>query len=334
MPTIIRMISLSCLALILVVPFQPAIGAEKSILVIESYHKEYPWDASYKRGIDSVLGDRHQIEYFEMDTKRRPSSEYKKRAELAWNKYKEKKWDLVILGDDNALKYLAPKFIHVNTPVVYLGINNNPRNYGVVGRDNITGVLERPLLKRSILYLRTLLIPKPKKVLVLFDNGTTAKTIQQEEFKGHSSLLLNDVYMDLALVDNFYKWKKLVLKSKKNHYDAIVFGLYHTIKDGSGNNVDAEEIIKWSSQHTPIPPFGFWDFSIGQGKAIGGLVLFGEEQGRIAANIACEILSGKRPGQIKPITAERGHFFFSKSELNRWKMTLPEEIRKKAEFTD
>ena len=147
--------------------------AKEKILLIESYHSTYAWDASYIEGLELALDNEYELIKFEMNTKRLPKSEYQKMADLAYDKFMEVSPSLVILADDNALSYLGSKFFDTDTPVVYLGINNNPRNYGVVGRNNFTGVLERPLFKRSIANVQKL--QKLNKVLVLFDDGNTAK---------------------------------------------------------------------------------------------------------------------------------------------------------------
>ncbi len=41
----------------------------ETILVIESYHGEYPWDQSYKEGLREVLASKYDLVFFEMNTK-------------------------------------------------------------------------------------------------------------------------------------------------------------------------------------------------------------------------------------------------------------------------
>lgn len=304
---------------------------KKDILVIESYHAEYPWDASYKEGLEEILSDKYNLLYFEMDTKRLPKSEYENRAEMAWNAYKRINPVLVILGDDNALKYVGPKFAKTTIPVVYLGINANPRAYDIVQHQNITGVLERPMLKRSIAYLKELLTIK--KVLVLFDSGTTAQVVFAETFYGKESVSLNGIIAEIKLITFYEEWKKTILKAKEQGYDAILVGLYHTITDDTGTHVDDQEILAWTSENSPLPPFAFWDFSVGPGKTIGGHVLFGKEQGINAGEIALKILSGEKYTKF-PKVAEKGRFLFSKSQLKKWGLTLPDDIASKVEYIE
>ncbi len=308
------------------------VAKKENILVIESYHAEYLWDMSYKEGLHETLGDQYNIIYFEMDTKRLPQSAFQSKAELAWETYQKVNPSLVILGDDNALKHVGPKFIQTDTPVVYLGINNNPRNYGMVGHKNITGVLERPLPQRSILFINTFL--KLKKVLILFDSGTTSQVISSEIFNAQESVFFSGIQADIKLIDSYINWQEAVLNSKKEGYDIIIAGLYHTIKDHTGSHVDAEKVLEWTSQNTPLPPFGFWDFSVGANKTIGGYVLFGKEHGITAGRIALEILSGKSPGDINPQIPEKGRFLFSQSQLKKWGVTLTDPIASTAKYTE
>ena len=315
----------------------PISAQEEKILIIESYHHTYPWDASYKKGLEKILGKRYDLVTFEMDTKRIPKSEYETRADLAFDTYKQLNPELIILGDDNALKYVGPKFVNTKTPVVYLGINQNPRNYGMFGPENITGVLERPLMKRSIVYLSEIYTSDLKKVLIMFDNGTTSHSSVEQVFRGRHSITIAGIQADLKQIRHLNEWQQTVLSAKDEGYDAIIIGLYQTIVDGNGDHVPSDTLIAWTSKNTPIPPFGFWDFTVGPKKTIGGLVLFGEVQGETAGKMAIEILTKKKiPYEIRPVVAKKGRLLFSTSQLERWqeKISLPEKIKAEATFIE
>ncbi len=309
--------------------------AAKKILVIESYHSEYAWDASYIKGLEKTIGKKYTISYFQMDTKRVPATEYQKRADLAWAEYTSTKPDLVILGDDNALKFLGKKMMATNTPIVYLGINSNPREY--LGRDfnKVTGVLEKPLIRRSIPSIKKIVGSNLKKVLILFDSGTTSKAALNHIFKGQMKTTIDRVPLELRFIGKWDEWKNAVSNAEKEGFGAIVIGLYHTIFDENGKHVDADEVLNWTAEHTKIPPFGFWDFSVGKNKTIGGLVLYGEPQGISASEIVDKILEkGIKPEKISPIIGDRGRFLFSRSMLNKFNLKLPVSIEKSAEYTD
>lgn len=303
----------------------------KNILVIESYHSGYAWDISYKKGLEEVLGSEHHLIYFEMDTKRLPESEFSLRAAQAWQTYRALSPDLVILGDDNALKLLGPRFRDTDTPVVYLGINANPRIYGVVNATNITGVLERPLIRRSILMLKKIL--PVRKALVLLDSRETSKVIQRETFYGKEAFSMAGIEIDIKLIQDYSSWQKQILTAKANGYDVVFPALYHTLSDKNGEYVDPEEVITWTSEHTQIPPFGFWDFSVGADKNIGGYIIYGYQEGRLAGEIALDLLAGNGK-HVRAETGSQGQFLFSKTQLDKWGIALPEDIRRIAKFLD
>lgn len=322
------------LASLFVLPCATPAADKETILVIGSYHEAYPWEGSYREGLKQILGYKYNFVDVYMDTKRLPESEQAKMAEQAFQKYQAVKPVLVILGDDNALRHLTPKLSQTETPVVYLGINGNPRDYGAFDKENITGVLERPLVNRSISILNRMLTPKPKKVLVLFDSGPTSAASVSEAFRGKTELRVNDIDVHLRQIGELKAWQESVLNAKTEGYDALFVGLFHTIRDEKGKHVSDEDIMKWTVEHTPIPPFAFWDFIVGKEKAIGGFVLFGEAQGLEAASLARKILHGRLPAEIPPVIGKRGQYFFSRSQLKKWNLAVPTDLLSLTRFAD
>jgi ABC-type uncharacterized transport system substrate-binding protein len=309
------------------------LAATPGVMVIESYQSQNPWDSSYLEGLRAELGDQVRLTTFAMDTKRLPASAHPRQAEKAWQSYLQTKPDLVILGDDNALKYLGPKLLDQKVPVVYLGINGKPDDYVPAGH-NLTGILERPLFDFSVHTIEQILQPAPKKVLVLFDSGTTSRASVAAAFKGQSSQLISNTLVDLKLISTWEKWQRTVKEAKQQGYDAIVVGLYHTLVDRQGKNVPADQVLAWTSANTPLPPFSFWDFSIGPKATIGGFVLSGREQGKAAATLAQKILAGTPPAQIPSKAGENGKFAFSHHQLQKWGLQVPEQISARADWTD
>ncbi len=292
------------------------------ILIIESYHADYHWDMEYKKGITDNLSSEHHFSFFQMDTKRLPIGEHMAMVERAWQKYLALKPDIVVLADDNALRYLGPRFKNTSTPVVYLGINNNPRNYELYKAANFTGVLERPLLKRSILYLNKL-VGNVDKVLVLFDNSPSSVAAVGMEFKKANVIKLGEILVEVGLVSQYSEWQQKVLSAKVNEIDFIVVGLYQTLRDGNGNHINAEQVIEWTSTNSDVPVFGFWGYSIGENKAIGGLVIEGYEQGYTAAQIIKQIVAGEGVDKIRPKVAKKGSYIFSQAEVEKHKIMIP-----------
>lgn len=308
--------------------------APATILVIESYNVEMEWDVSYKQALNELLGKQYHLEFVQMNTKRLPPERHAAMADLAWARYQQVHPVLVILGDDAALKFLWERFSKTTTPVVYLGINNNPRAYfDAAQARNITGVLERPNLKRSIAFSHRLL-PAAKRALVLFDTDVTSQVVRAETFEHHDRLQIDGIDIDLKLVPRWEHWMDEVVNAR-GKYDMIFLGLYQALRDKNNNSANtSDEVARWTSAHAPVPVFGFWDWAVGPEKTVGGLVLYGHEQGRVAAELALRILSGTPPERIFPVVADRGRFLFSKTQLRRFGLTLPPDIAAEASSTE
>lgn len=308
------------------------IPASNKILIIHSYHAQYPWVENYMKGIVSVLNNQFKIEHFYMDTKRLPPNRFPIMAAEAFKKFLAVKPSGVILSDDNALKWATPMFKESNCPIVYLGINNNPRNYNLLGHNNISGVLERPPLKRSMLLMKKHLIPM-KRAMLLFDNGTTASVLKEEIFNNKGSVTLGNTVVDIFLIDTFDRWKEtFTSKNKTQTYDVIYIGLYHTLTDSKGNHVDSEKVIRWTSDNSKLPIFSLWNFSVGKGRAMGGYVLNGEDQGVRAAGRMLEMFNKPKDLILPPVTGEEGRYIFSRYELKRWSLTLPKALEEHTQW--
>ncbi|ACS80370.1 ABC transporter substrate-binding protein [Maridesulfovibrio salexigens] len=307
-------------------------NSKPKVLYIESYHDGYAWDQEQRAGLESILKDQVELYNFQMDTKRIDASQYQEKADLAWKYYLEVKPDIVVLSDDNALMFLEQRFLKTDTPVVYMGINNNPRNYGPLG-ENVTGVLERPLYKRTIRYLKEFILFNSKKVLILLDKGTTSEVFRASVFHDQQRMEISGIKADVNSFYDYSNWRKAVMNARENGYEAIVIGLYHSLFEG-GANVDGEEVLAWTSANSPVPVFAFWEMSVGKGKAVGGMVLSGKVQGRAAGEIVMKIIGGTPVSSISPVIPAQGEFVFSQSELDRWKIRLPLYIKNQARMRE
>ena len=143
--------------------------------------------------------------------------------------------DLVIVGDDAALQRVGSKLAQQGVPVIYLGINNNPRNYFPGAAPRVSGVLERPLILRSVFELGKA-VKGLRSALVLFDDDLTSRIIRDETFVGRDSMLLANIHVDLALTGSYAEWQRRV-QGAAGRYQAIWVGLYFTLRGADGKVV-------------------------------------------------------------------------------------------------
>lgn len=315
-----------CVLVMLTVGSRTATAAKNTVFVVNSYHQGMQWVDDAVMSIKEVLEETCTIEVFYMDTKRQPAEKFQEIADAVWEKYLEIKPDLVMIGDDNGTRLLALKIAQDGTPVVFWGVNNNPREYHIGDVANITGVLERPLVIRNIVLFEDVL--HLKKVLVMFDDCKTSHLVKESFVRNIKGL--KEIEVDVYMNSSWEDWKKIVLDLKKNGYDAFFYGSFNCLFQDETLTQDIMDT--WITENTPIPPMALWEAEIGPQRAIGGYVMHVITHAREAANMALRFLNGERDIPISQ--GKKGQFIFSKAQLKKWNIILPEEIKAQAQYKE
>ncbi len=310
---------------------------QPSILVIHSWH-DILWDRLWEKALNDRLAAHYRLVRFDLDAMRVSPEQLLLNADKAWEIYTKLKPSLVILGDDAALKMMGMRFANT-LPVVYLGINNNPRNLiGSIVPSNITGVMERPLYERALRHIVKLLPPNSDKILFLNDSQQTGASVTNisDIFRGQSSTKVGNVSIELVVTNAWETWQQAVINAKSSGYDAILFDSRYLLFDAKGTYVEPEPgVIRWMAKHSELPMFNFYEDSIGPQLSAGGWVLSGYGIGSTAANIVLDILkNGKQPQDIYPVDYKKGEYIFSRVQLKRWGIELPQEIKDTATFAE
>ena len=320
---------------LLVVFLLPNNALTGEILLVVSYHPSNEWTANCIKGIRQQIADRHSIEIIAMDTKRKKESEFQTIADSVWARIIDKKPDLVMLADDNALKYLGPRLSQSDMPVVFYGVNNTPRSNLPNGRipENMTGLMEKRLL---IPLARTVIRIVPanhNRILILFDDSETTKIHLEKALFGKKTIPLKNSTIEWKSIGYYDIWQETVLDAD-NHYDAIIMENWYTVKDRHTKTVMPEQdVLEWTAQNAPVPIFGTTPFAVGRKRLVGALVLEGTEYGQAAAEIALQILdSGMKPSEFTITYSEKGKYYFNEQKLTQFNLQLPAEIRNVASF--
>jgi len=316
--------------IVLFVVLLAVIGCSKSsekLLVIYSYHPEYEWCKQEKKGIDDVFKDQNAIiESFYMDTKRKTSKTWEKNVT---NEVLEKidsfKPDLVIVCDDNACKLVATQFIDKKLPFIFAGINEDPKVYGMPAK-NITGVIERNLFSGTIDLLKKL-APSVESIAIISDNSVTSQATASRFTQENFSVKLYEVYK----TSNYDDWKKYVRKIQ-TEVDALGIYLYFTLEEpNSEESVPSEHVLKWTLENNTLPTFSFEEFSV-KGGVLCGETQSGYEQGKEAALMAKEILSGTNPADLPVRMPKKGTLTINEKTAKKLNIIIPEELKQKAKI--
>jgi ABC-type uncharacterized transport system substrate-binding protein len=306
----------------------PSLAAQKRILLIQSYDPSLPWTVQCEQGIRSVLPDSVSLDIVYLDTKRETPAEYRANVDEAMARFQRTGPDLVMLGDDNALRILGPTLADTGVPVVYFGINNNPRSYFEMLPPNVVGVIERIPLFHWVRLL-TGVVPDARNILVLMDDSPTAKAIFDTNFMGRQSVAFDGRTVSCALISEWARWRETVLA---DGYDFIVMPIYHALKNGNGEHVDYKAVVAWTSEHSTAPVFATQDYAVGDKGVVGALVVVGEEHGAIAGRLAAAILRGENIADLSAQDDQKGRMFFNRTQLRRFGLELPPDLAERAVF--
>jgi ABC-type uncharacterized transport system substrate-binding protein len=267
---------------------------KKKIVYINSYHRGHPpSDQITAALIENLPADSFEIFAYFMDTKRNPSREYiENRAAELLDSIKEIKPDLLVVSDDNAVKYLVePHFQNNTMPVVFCGVNWSAQQYNL-SEVNITGILELLPVAELLITMKSY-YPSIQKLLVLNENTTTSRKTAQL-----LDTLFNRIGISATheLVDDFDSWK-VVFKEANQSYDIIYLQTNAAIK-----NWDHAEALRFIDHHVKVPLVTCEDFMMPY--SVFGLTQVSREQGTWAAETAKRILQGTSPADI-PVSRNR-----------------------------
>lgn len=304
--------------LILAVCFVSTSVYAAKCLYISSYHKGYAWSDGVEQGLLPELEGNCEFKQFDMDTKRNGTDEAKKEAALKAKEIIESfQPDVVIVSDDNAVKYLVmPYYKDAELPFVFCGVNWTVDKYQLPYK-NVTGMIEVSPITAQINVAKSV-VPGMKKVFYLdSDNTTGQKTVKyyQELFEGKGYVFSS------KLVKTFDEWKNAFLEGQQ--HDAVI------LRNNSGienwNDAEAAQFALENSKKLSMTESD-WMMPF----TLLGMTKVAEEQGMWAGKTAVNILKGADPGKIKIVKNRKSNIFVNKALNEKMKIDLPASILKQA----
>ena len=331
---------------------QQAAATKKRIFIVSSYHRGYIWSQSTQKGVnaamrrfgfldsdaqadalvknDTVESRRAVIRKEWMDTKRRDSGpEMASATARIMAVMREFKPDVVLLGDDNAAKFIGAQLLDSKTPVVFWGINGLPLKYGLVdsmdspGR-NITGVWQQGYHKESLDLLKRM-VPKAQTFAILACDSESsrpnAKMIEQLAQRGVLPLKL----VDKTMTNSLEEFKARALEMSKK-VDAFFVLNHDTLRDAKGNHVDMLEVGRWYLQNIKIPEASHEDQFVLEGMLLTANDS-GYNQGLLALEMAQGILEeGLSPARMAVRTPDRGPYLVNRNRAKALGIPLGEAM--------
>lgn len=275
------------------------------VLHVMSYHSSWIWNQEQSKGFKDGIGDL-DIEYkvVELDTKRHSNLEaILAKANEAKKIVSEWDPDLVYTNDDNAQKYFAQSYVGTTLPIVFSAVNRDPSEYDFLGAKNVTGVMEYEHFIPTLNLLRSIK-KEIRKIAVIVDSDPTWKGVMSR-MRSNLKQAQGIEVTDWLLIKSFADYKQKI-RELQNKVDALaVLGVFN-LKDSMGQDVDYEEVLKWTAQNSKLPDFSFWESRVDLGTLC-GVSVSGYEQGFLAGKMARQILHDKvSPDSINIRSSEKG----------------------------
>jgi len=298
-------------------------AAQSRIAVVHSYHASFGWVQEVNRGITAFLDgkelfnrkpkglmQRSVFDYYYMDGKNHQTD----RAFLAEEgrgiivKLKSNQPDLVIICDDEALEFVAKPLMNDNRfKFVFLGVNNDPRSYGITKTlehpdKNMTGLISEHPFYYSIKLLQQI-VGKFDRIHVLFDDSTSGKGIMKDLKRSLARLepdALKKEQLHFVISNDWNLWKKIIL-SNQSPGNIFVFGTFYTLKNDKGTTLTTQELADWITKRSKVPELTILSSHISEGFLV-SISNPGFVHGYEALAMGESVLEGKKISDI-PIYA-------------------------------
>lgn len=258
------------------------------VLYVNSYHPGYPSSDDITEGIKSTLqqpGIRLKTLY--MDTKRNQDEAFiQSKALEILDEMNDYDPDVLIVSDDNAVKYLiVPHLLEHEIPIVFCGVNWSAESYGLP-RDHITGMLEVLPVEKSMRIVREM-NPDISRVVILSENS-----LSEQKNTGFITPILEKMNLNVKyqLAGTFDEWKSF-FNLANEEADVI-----YMPTNGAIRNWDQEEAIRFIRGNLKIPLITCDDFMMPY--AVLGVTKVQSEQGIWAGETALKIRKGIKVSSI------------------------------------
>jgi signal transduction histidine kinase len=273
------------------------INGHDNVLVLHSYGPDFVWTRSQQEGVDAVFGPLAaeydlRIEYLDAvhnpGLLKGPLLLDLLRAKLSAQKFK------VVLTSDNAAFDFARAHraeLFPGVPIVFMGLNGY-NDAMLQGESGITGVAEDGDMFGT---LQVMLQLAPRTRRIVFPGMADDLT-----YRGIRATVTKDLAtLPTQVKAEFREYPHvdaLLQDLKTLPPDSAIFTIGN-MRTHDGQGISSQRAAELMSSTANVPLFTSWDFLVGHG-AVGGSVISGVEQGRLAAEIAVQVMRGVRPEAI------------------------------------
>ena len=294
-------------------------GEASVCFYVSSYHVGMAWADSISASVKSELDGRCRVESFHMDTKRRRDPVQMAAAgDAAYARMLELQPDVVIVSDDNAMRYFVePRLLGTDTPVVFTGINWTIEEYDLPA-PNVTGMIEVAPMK-PLLRLGGELSGGGTRVLHFAADTVTSRKSAERLRRIAAELGMS---IDSVLVDSVVAWHNAWRRVQDEH-DFIVLD-----DVGAFGSWDEASMRRFTLDNTRVPVLASTEHTLAYASV--GLTHVSAELGEWAGASAAAILDGLSPAEIPVVTNRRWDAWINEPMVERLGLDVDEAFARTA----
>lgn len=314
---ILAMVSGIALFAALLFPAHAAADNQRHILILHSYHKGLRWTDTVDAGMMGTLTQRGpsiepHTEY--LDTKRSSDEDhYLRLRDMFRHKFRNVRFSAILVSDDDAYNFML-RFhdeLFPGVPVIFCGVNYFSDFADDRMHDIYTGVVESfdvPATLRLALHLH----PETRRIVIINDRSTTGaanKKIIQAVMPEFPPKISFDYFEDFTM-------EELRTEVGRLGRDTVIL-LMTFNRDRAGAVFNYDESISMIAGAAAVPMYGVWDFYLGSG-IVGGMLISGRDQGRMAAEMALKIIDGTPVRSIPVVRESPNRYMFDYRQIGRF----------------
>ena len=275
-----------------------------------------------------------ELQLYYMDTKRKNNTPELiiKQADIALQKIKLFKPDVLVTLDDNAFRWVSLKLVDSGISIVFSGLNGQPEMYNrqqpfMLSRENpghnITGIYEKLHIVDAI-RVHSRLFPNFQKLKIITDQSPTGKAINTQiklELE-HADI---SVDWEINVVKDWDEYQAEILSANSDPTIGAIYPVALLLKDKKGSVYTAPEIFKWTIQVSKKPEIAV-NYAFTRMGLFGGAAVDFYSMGQQAGQMVVKILGGKFPGIIPIEEASRYALAFNLKRARQLNINIPNEI--------
>jgi ABC-type uncharacterized transport system substrate-binding protein len=312
-------------------------GLKHKIFVVQSYENNHVCGKPQEIGFIKSFADndvKADWKFYYMNTKlknithQQKLKESKKVLKLIEN-YSP---DVVLVIDDNAIKYVGLELLDKNFYVIFSGMNGQPEKYNKTACfldekgnpiKNFTGIYEFLHLVKSFEIIKNL-FPELKKVIAVIDTTPTGNAINSQfELETENQKFPFEIIK--KRVTTFDEYKNIIQDINKIDEKIVVYNAALGLKTGNEYNYGAKENFKYYIEHSKIPSIPI-NYSFCKLGLFGGVAVNFEAMGYQAEEKAIQLLRGVSISKVKIENAKEYMLVFNKARANQLGIEIPREV--------